>query len=343
MGYIASSLLIPCYRHPLAIVISRVLKCTASSTILPMHPFRFGVQLKSSGSIEHILSVVSRVESLGYDVITVPDHIDESMSPFVLLGYLASKTGLTLGTMVLSNDFRSPVIVAREAAALATISQGRFELGVGAGWQGADYLQMGLSMESPSVRVSRLEEALSIIKDAFSKEEVSFDGKFYQLDRFALHPRLSDEVVPKLVVGGGGKRVLSIAARFGDVVSINPSLRHGEYAKETLQEMSEESYLRKCEWVQSKLGALGRSVELHCRSAFVYVGDDHYEVVSQMAGSFGLDPLEAYKMPPLLIGSVDDVVQQLLYRRQRFGFSYWSVHEGDVESFAPVVNALKGR
>ncbi len=317
--------------------------CTRSSTILPMYPFRFGVQLKSAGSVEDWLESVSKLQRLGYDIVTLPDHIDNSFSPFAALGYLAAKTDLKIGTMVTSNDLRNPLLVAREAATLALLSKGRFELGIGAGWQESDYSQLGVPMDAPRVRVSLLEESLEVIKSSFSKPSFSYSGLYYNPSEFQLYPTLTPDLVPKILVGGGGSKVLSLAARFADVISINPSLRLGEQAKETLEEMQQQSYRKKCNLVQDKLDELGRKAEFHCRSAFVYIGSDHYKVVNEVASHLGVDTKDAYEMPPVLIGTVESVIEQLQYRREQFGFSYWSIHENDVDAFTPVVTVLKGK
>ena len=316
--------------------------CTRSSTILPMYPFRFGVQLKHANCVDDWLGVVSKLERLGFGTVTLPDHIDDSFAPLSSLGYLAAKTSLKIGTMVVSNDLRNPLLLAREAATLALLSKGRFELGIGAGWQESDYSQLGITMDSPKVRVDRLEESLELITTSLLQSRFSFSGSYYEVSEFQLYPSITPDLLPKILVGGGGPPVLSLAARFADIVSINPSLRLGEYAKETLDEMSEASYQQKSTLVQAKLDEFGRKAELHCRSAFVYVGDDHHKVVKEVATQLGVDVKEAYRMPPVLVGTVESIVEQLEMRRERFGFSYWSIHEDDVDSFAPVVAALRG-
>ena len=308
-----------------------------------MYPFRFGVQLKSANSVDDWEGVVSKLERLGFGTVTLPDHVDNSFAPLSSLGYLAAKTDLTIGTMVVSNDLRNPLLLAREAATLALLSKGRFELGIGAGWQESDYSQLGIAMDPSRVRISRLKESLELIKTSFLQSRFSYSGSYYEASEFQLYPSMTPDIVPKILVGGGGPRVLALAARFADVVSINPSLRWGENAKETLGELYEESYQEKVSLVKAKLDEFERKVELHCRSAFVYVGDDHNKVVKEISAQLGVEALEAYKMPPVLVGNVESVVEQLQVRRERFGFSYWSIHENDVDSFAPVVAALGGK
>ncbi|MGC8466346.1 MAG: TIGR03621 family F420-dependent LLM class oxidoreductase [Acidimicrobiales bacterium] len=309
-----------------------------------MSDFRFGVQLKGVTSGRLIRQCVERAEALGYDTVTLPDHLDAQWSPLSTLGFLAglSKT-MSFGSLVMNNDLRHPVLVAREAATIAEFSGGRFELGLGAGWLSSDYHTLGLTMDPPPVRVRRLSEALMIITQLFEGEEVTHVGEFYTVNGATLGVAGAPQTRPKMVIGGGGRQVLGLAAHYGDVIGVNPKLSAGTPLGVSPEELSFESFQSKVRHVAESLGRHGRSAELQCRTVLVRVGPSAVAEVGDLALAFGLGLEDVASMPPILFGEPEKIVDDLVERRERLGLSYWIVHEDELEMFAPVVAILRGR
>ena len=194
-----------------------------------------------------------KVEDLGYDTLVVGDHTIIPLTPFLALLAAAEATKhLRVGAHVLGNDFRNPVMLATEAATLDILSEGRFELGLGTGWYAADYKGTGIPLDSPGTRVSRMEEAVQILKSAFSGEEFSFQGKFYKIENFKLPGMPIQRPHPPLLIGGGGKRVLSFAGRQADIVGLNIRTTPDGWLDHST--LTEQATLQKFNWVTEAAG-----------------------------------------------------------------------------------------
>src|SRR6266568_4197945 len=189
-------------------------------------PFRFGVSVHQARSKEEWIALAQQAESLGYSTLQMPDHLGDQFAPVPALLAAAEATHtLRIGSFVFDNDFRHPVMLAREAATLDLLSGGRFELGLGAGWNRSEYEQAGIPYDSPGVRVSRMEEALHIIKGLLADGPVNFSGKYYTVTDLEGHPKPVQRPHPPILIGGGGKRLLSIAAREATTVGFTPTFR----------------------------------------------------------------------------------------------------------------------
>src|SRR2546429_3308983 len=186
-----------------------------------MKPFRFGVNVRTAGSHAEWADKARKVERLGYSVLLVPDHLAELLAPFpALAGAAAATTRLRVGTAVLNNDFRHPVLLAREAATLDVLSDGRLELGLGAGHMQSEYEQAGLTFDPGATRVERLEEAVVIVKRLPEGEPVTFSGRHYRLTGHTIHPRPIQRPRPPVFIGGNAPRLLTVAAREADIVGL---------------------------------------------------------------------------------------------------------------------------
>lgn len=183
--------------------------------------FRFGVIVFEPTSREELVAKARRAEALGYATVLMPDHLGKQFSPLLALQMVAeATTTLRVGSFVLDNDFRHPVMLAKEVATLDVLSDGRFELGLGAGWLRSEYEQAGIAFASPAVRVARLEESVSIVKRLFAEEAVTFSGAHYSITNLQGSPRPVQRPHPPILIGGGGKRILSLAAREADIVGL---------------------------------------------------------------------------------------------------------------------------
>jgi probable F420-dependent oxidoreductase len=305
--------------------------------------FRFGVQASTAGDAAAWVALSRKAESLGYSTLTMPDHFGDQLAPVpALMAAAAATETLRVGALVWDNDYRHPVVLAKELATIDVLSGGRLEIGLGAGWLASDYQQSGIPYDSNKVRVDRFAEGLAIIKAALSGDAFSFVGEHYTVTDFTGTPRPLQLPHPPILVGGGGKRVLSIAATEADIVGINGTLAVGVAGPEAIASMTAEAVDRKVEIVRAAAGQRLADVEFNIRAFMVRVTDDRQAVVEQVAGFVQADPALVVESPFALIGSPAQIIDDLLRRRERWGFTYVIVGEDDIESFAPVVAELAG-
>ncbi|MHB8328841.1 MAG: TIGR03621 family F420-dependent LLM class oxidoreductase [Acidimicrobiales bacterium] len=307
-----------------------------------MHPFRFAVQLTRADSGTSWRALVRKVEDLGYSTIYLPDHFGDQFAPLVALATAAeATTTLRVGTLVLGNDYRHPLVLAKEAATLDLLSEGRLELGIGAGWMTSDYEQSGIHLDDPAVRVDRLDEAIAVMKALWSGH-CEHAATHYTVSVTEGAPAPFRRPGPLLLVGGGSKGVLSIAGRQADIVGLNPRLTEGFVGPESLASMAPYHYDRRLTWVREAAGGRFSEIEIQCLTFFVRVVSNGEEVLEDTARLFRMPVEEAADVPLALIGTVDEIAESLENRRRRWGMSYWVVHEAELEAFAPVVAKLAG-
>ncbi|MEY2416385.1 MAG: hypothetical protein QOH53_1719 [Ilumatobacteraceae bacterium] len=306
-------------------------------------PFRFGVQASTAVDARAWVALARNVESLGYSTLTMPDHFDDQLAPVpALMAAAAATETLRVGALVWDNDYKHPVVLAKELATIDVLSAGRLEIGLGAGWLATDYQRSGIPYDSNKVRVDRFEEGLAVIKAAMSNEAFSFDGSHYRITDFTGTPRPVQSPCPPILVGGGGKRVLSIAASQADIVGINGTLSAGAVGPEAIATMTAAAVDQKIEIVHAAAGPRLDHLEFNIRAFLVRVTDDRDAAVEQIAGFVQVDPSMVLESPFVLIGTPAQIVEDLLRRRERWGFSYVIVGADDVEPFAPVVAELAG-
>jgi len=274
----------------------------------------------------------------------MPDHFGDQLAPVPALMAAASvTTTLRVGALVWDNDYKHPVVLAKELATMDVLSGGRLEIGLGAGWMATDYEQSGIPFDSNKVRVDRFEEGLTVIKSAMRGEPFSFSGEHYTITDYSGSPRPLQSPCPPVLIGGGGPRVLSIAAREADIVGINGTLAAGVIGPDAIASMTAEAVDQKIETVRAAAGSRIDDIEFNVRAFLVRVTDDREGATEQIAGFVSVDPEMVRATPFVLIGTPEEIVEDLLQRRERWGFSYVIVGGEDVEPFAPVVAALAGK
>ncbi|MFV0316051.1 MAG: TIGR03621 family F420-dependent LLM class oxidoreductase [Microthrixaceae bacterium] len=309
----------------------------------PLRPFRFSVQASHLSDPGELLPLARRAEDLGVSVLTVADHLDDQLAPIAaLMAVAAHTTTLRVGSLVFSNDYRHPAVLAREVATIDQLSGGRVELGLGAGWMTSDYRAAGMELDPPAVRVARLEEALEIITALWSGEPVSYEGAHYSTDELVLAPSVVQEPHPPVWVGGGGRRVLEVAARHADVIHLNPSLPAGVIDHRAGPSATAEATQRKLGWIREAAPERFAAIELGVRIHLALVTDERDVLFETMAGGFGLTPDEARRSPHALCGTTAQVVEDLIERRETFGISNIGISAGSLEEMAPVIEALAG-
>ncbi|MEA2596534.1 MAG: hypothetical protein QOF01_3003 [Thermomicrobiales bacterium] len=309
-------------------------------------PFRFGVLTPGAESRKAWTALARRVEELGYATLSVDDHLYNRLGSIAaMLGAAEATTTLRIGSCVFANDFRHPLILAKEAATLDVLSGGRLELGLGTGYARTDYEQSGIALDPPRVRVDRFAEAVWVIKAAFGDGPVAFAGEHYRVEGIDLLPKPVQRPHPPLLIGGGSRRMLALAARGADIVGINvKTTPDGGF---DLGSITPEATDRKVEWVREAAGERFRALELHMLAPFVAITDEPRAVAAEMLRVWGIAdaiaPEELLASPHALIGSEEELVTALQERRERYGVSYVTVFEPALEAFAPVAARLAGR
>ncbi len=311
----------------------------------PLPPFRFGVQCSSPGGVSarSWRELSRKVEDLGYHRLTVSDHLDDQLAPIAsLMSAADATTTLRVGALVFANDYRHPAVLAKEAATLDVLSEGRFELGLGAGWMTTDYDRAGIAMDRPSVRIARLEEAVAVVRGLHTEGPCTFAGEHYRIDGLQGAPLPLQRPLP-LLIGGGGRKVLELAGRHADIVGLNPALPTGVIDAGAGADATAAATERKIGWVRAAAGDRFGAIELHTRIHLAVVTDGRRSMAEAIAPGFGLSPAEALASPHALCGSVDQIVEDLEQRRERFGIASIGLSLDAVDAMAPVVAALVGR
>jgi probable F420-dependent oxidoreductase len=306
--------------------------------------FRFGVQASTGRTGLEWAEQARKVEGLGYSTLFMPDHfVDTDLAPMVALAFAAAATDtLRVGMLVLGNDYKHPAVVAKEAATLDVLSGGRLEFGLGAGWMTTDYTALGLPYDSAGTRIARLSEALAVIKGAWGDGAFDFSGEHYRITAYDGLPKPLQRPRPSIVVGGGGPKVLRLAGREADIVGINPILGAGEIGAEAARDTLGDSTRRKVGWIREGAGDRFDDLELQIRYFVAAITDDPQALADAMAPAFGVSPEEALGSGSVLAGSVDQVCDTLIARREEWGVSYVVFGDDTYEQFAPVVARLAG-
>ena len=303
-----------------------------------MLPFRFALQTSVAPTMTAWRDRARMAEGLGYSSLYVTDHLDAQFSPLVAATVAAEATRtLHIGTLVLNNDLRNPVLLAQEVASLGLAAEGRIEVGLGAGWLRSDYEESGIEYLDASLRVARLAESLTIMRKLWSEGEVTFEGNHYSVRGARCNPR--PDAQPRVIVGGGSKRVLTVAAEQADIVNV--SLLSGEKSGDAASKATLDHFDRCVNWVRAAAGDRFGSLELQIASVAVMVVASQRAAV-RSATMLGFAGEEALDLPVLLIGSEDELCERLIERRERWGFSSVVVPGESMEIFSPIVSRLAG-
>lgn len=312
------------------------------------HAFRFGVQLSALPAGDWA-DRIRAIERLGYASAFWPDHFGDQWEPVAAQAAAAAVTErLHVGSLVYGVDYRHPVVLAKAAATIQLLSGGRHEFGLGAGWMESDYVEAGIAYDRPGVRIERLDEALTVIRSMWREEKTSFEGRHYRVHDVARAPFPGDP--PRVLVGGGGPKVLRVAGRHADIVGINPSLPEGRVTRHTAADLAPDRIGQKIGWVREGAEAAGRDFDALELNALVFVTavtDDPKPVRGMVAKQTGMSEDEVASCPLFLTGPAAEIRDQLETRRERFGLSYVVIQGSDpavLETFAEgVVAPLAGR
>jgi probable F420-dependent oxidoreductase len=312
-----------------------------------MKPFRFGVNARYAQSRTEWQDKARQIEALGYSTLTVPDHLTDLLAPFpAAVSAAEATTKLRVGTNVLNNDFRHPVLVAREAATADLLTDGRFQLGLGAGSIRSEYVQAGLDFDRGAIRVERLAEAVTIIKALLGGDEATYEGRHYRVTGHRIAPLPLQKPHPPILIGGNGPRLLGLAAREADIIGFSGiTFREGGAVAPDLSgwrvlAVDERVRLVREVACEERFAQL----ELNVLLQRVIVTDDRRKAAEELMRRWPqLSADEILQSPYVLVGTVDQIVDDLQARRKRWDFSYYVVQEPSLDALAPVVTRLAGR
>lgn len=307
-------------------------------------PFRFGASVRQAEHHADWTGKARKVEDAGFSTLLVADHLVNLLSPFpALLAAAHATRTLRVGTLVLNNDFRHPVLMAREAATVDLLSEGRLELGLGAGHAASEYLSNGIRFEPWAMRAARLAEAVHVVKGLLSGETVTFEGEHYHLRDTQLYPTPVQRPHPPLLVGGNSRAVLTLAAQHATIVGFT-GFGHTRAERVVLSGFTAEAAAERVRWVCEAAGERFGELELNVLVQAVVMTADRRAAAEEVTRRIpGLSVDQALDSPFLLLGTVDQIVEQLQERRECFGFSYYAVFEQAIDAIAPVVERLTGR
>jgi probable F420-dependent oxidoreductase len=319
-------------------------------------PFRFAIQSFHADSAKEWREGAKQVEDLGYSALHLADHIigpgpalEATNHPLQTLAAVPAMavaaeatTKLRVGCRVFCIDYRPAAVLAKEAATLDFLSDGRLELGLGAGWLQGEYDAIGLPFDPIGTRIDRLGETVRFIKAHMTPEQLDISGTHVNAKGYQGAPQPIQKPHPPIMIGGGGRRVLSLAAREADIVSINFNNRAGVIGPDGVMSGTADATAEKIDWIREAAGDRFDSLEIEIGAYFTFVGDGTAAIAEGMAASFGFTPEEMRAHPHGLFGSVDEVCDELVRRREAYGISYVTVGGDARDAFAPVVARLAG-
>jgi probable F420-dependent oxidoreductase len=304
-------------------------------------PFRFAVQAGLPPAGLSWAGLARRVEDLGYSVLTVSDHLDEQYATTpALMAAADATTALRVGSLTYGNDYRHPVVLAKEAATIDVLSGGRFEFGLGAGWMTTDYERAGITLDRPGVRIERLAEALDVITGLWAEGPCNVDGQHYRVNTMDGWPKPVQQPGPPILIGGGGRKLLTLAAQRADIIGLNIALAAGRIDEAAGPSATHEATLEKISWIRDAAGPRFDAIELQVRVHLAAITDDRQGLAEAVGPSLGLSPEQALVSPHALAGTVDEIAEQCLERRELYGISAIGLSVDAMEAMAPVVARL---
>ncbi len=316
-------------------------------------PFRFAIQATNAGGSAEWRDFCCKVEDLGYSTLFLADHYlgpgpaqraartpRQNLAPIAAISAAAAHTTtLRVGCRVFCIDYHVPAVLAKEAATLDMLSDGRLELGIGAGWSGLEYEAMGLTFDTPGRRIAKLKEVVALVKAHCGPNELACIGEYVNINGYKGTPDPVQRPHPPIMIGGGGKRVLTYAGHEADIVSIN-TVPFAQRTEDGLTPVEEAE--RRYEYVRAAAGTRIGDLDIESSPYFISVADDSEDAYQRIATKTGmtLDVLRDH--PNVLAGSVTAIAEALQARRETFGVNYVTVQQAQAEKFAPIAAQLTG-
>lgn len=321
-----------------------------------LKPFRFGIQCFNTDSAKTWTETSRQAEALGYSTLHLADHIlgpgdaldktnhpVQNLAAVPAMAHAAAVTStIKIGCRVFCIDYRAPIMLAKEAMTLDFLSEGRLELGLGAGWLREEYLAVGFSFDDARQRIDRLEEIIEGIKAFATQNPVNINNNTLSWRDFEGLPKPVSKPHPPLMIGGGSPRILKLAGREADIVSLNFNNRSGMISPDGVQTSSAEETAKKVKWIKKGAGDRFDELELEIGAYFTFVVDNARPIAKEFGENFGLSEAEMLRHPHALFGGVDNICEELIRRREAYGISYITIGQDNLETFAPVVAKLAG-
>jgi probable F420-dependent oxidoreductase len=312
-----------------------------------VRPFKFLADGRAVGTGREVAERARRAESMGFTGLVIPDHLIDQLAPVPAMATIAAATTrLRIGTFVLNNDLRHPGVLAQDLASLDVLSEGRLDIALGAGWNKPEFEAIGLPFDPVATRVDRLEEAIAVFKGLFADGPFSFEGRFYTIRDHDGRPKPVQKPHPPFLIGGGGRRTLTIAGREADVVGLAPRILSGQRADP--RSLTFAAAEEKISWVREAAGERFDELEFNVYPSTwpITVTDDARaearKVVDHLRGRSAPDLTEddVLQSPQLFIGSIDGLIEKFRMLRERLGIT--SFMTGEIDELAPVVERLAG-
>ncbi len=318
-------------------------------------PFRFAVQSFNADSAQEWTERARRAEGLGYSTLFLADHLlgpgpaiektahpVQNLAAIPAMAHAAAVTKtIHIGCRVFCIDYHDPLVLIKSAMTIDKLSDGRLELGLGAGWLAEEYAAANITFDPPRVRIDRLADVVEALRAFTGDGPVQVSNDTIRWRDFEGLPKPVSK--PPLMIGGGSPRILRLAGREADIVSLNFNNRAGVIGPDGVRSSSQAETERKLGWIREGAGDRFDELEIEIGAYFTFVMDDPSQPLAAMAGAFGYSEDEMRQHPHALFGSVDAVCEELERRRERFGISYVTVGDTAMEAFAPVVERLAGR
>jgi len=319
-------------------------------------PFRFGYQAFAPDTAAQWRDMARKAEDFGYSTFHLADHYlgegdaytkaahpPQSVAavPAMVAAAAVTET-IKIGCRVFCCDYHNPVVLAKEMATIDLMSDGRLEAGFGAGWITSEYEAIGIEMDRPGIRIARMAEYIEFSKQFFAGGQMDYQGTYVKASGFEALPVSPQPGGPKIMVGGGSPKVLGIAGKMADIVSINFDNSAGKIGEHGLASSTAERTHQKLDWIRDGAGDRFDDIEIEIAAYFTAVTEHTEATVAAMAQGFGMSAEEMAAHPHALIGSVDQICEGLIERREKYGISYLTVGATQLDDFAPVVAKLSG-
>ena len=314
---------------------------------MPERPFRFLADARDIASLAELGETVRRAEAVGIDTLVIPDHLIAQLSPIAAMAAIASLSDrLRISAFVLNNDLRHPAVLAQELASLDVLSGGRLDVAIGAGWNRAEYEAIGIPFDPTPVRQARLSEAITVLKGCFGPTAFSFAGEHYAITDYDAFPKPIQQPHPPFMIGGGGRRTLTLAGREADIVGVAP--RIGARGAPDLVSIGFDATAEKIDWVREAAGDRFARIELNVYPSMTGVSvtdqplSEAREAAARLEERTGtaITPEQLLDSPHIFIGTVDDFVAK--FRRLRAELGITSIMVGAVGELDAVVERLAG-
>ena len=308
------------------------------------HPFSFGATCELSASRSEWRDLCRRIEDIGCATLLVSDHFGDQLAMVPALAAAVEATSrVRIGALVGCNDYRHPVMYAKELATLDVMSEGRIDWGIGAGWLASEYEKVGITFDEGPVRAARLFEAVAVMKGCFADAPVTYDGAHYRVRDLDARPKPLQRPHPRLLIAGSARRVLSFAGAEADIVGVAPSLLSRRIGERPPRCSVEEAVDAQMRWIADAAGDRFDALVFNMVAFPAVVTNDRSGAARNVAPALGYEPEEALRSPHVWIGTVDQICESLEQWRARWGVSYWAVPSRALPAVAPVIERLAGR